>query len=71
MKARRVLGITIMFLPTAVAIFREYLPKNVKLALMVILMILGVVHIIFLGSCLLTDKKMITIEIDRKRDEEE
>ena len=71
MKARRVIGITIMFLPTAVAIFREYLPKNVKLALMVILMILGGVHIIFLGSCLLTDKKMITIEIDGKRDEEE
>ena len=70
MKARRVIGITIMFLPTAVMIFREYLPKNVKLTLMVVLMILGVVHIIFLGSCLLTNENMITIEIDEKRGEE-
>lgn len=70
MKVRRAIGITIMFLPTAVAIFREYLPKDVKLALMVILMILGVVHIIFLGSCLLTDEKMITIEIERRGDQE-
>lgn len=70
MKARRVIGITIMFLPTAVAIFREYLPEKVKIALMVVLMILGVIHIIFVGSCLLTNEKMITIEIDEKRVEE-
>lgn len=69
MKVRRVIGITTMFLPTAVAIFREYLPEKVKIALMVVLMILGVIHIIFVGSCFLADEKMITIEIERKGEE--